>query len=93
MSGQMCWLSSPKNENQLILHLRERSFDPWLPYTAYPQYKVSDHPIPNGSKGWSTCQELRQAGWTLIPTAQAQNTFGSPTRPNPQHLVYTRTLS
>lgn len=75
MSGQMCWLSSSNSESHLILHLRESSFDPWLPYTTYPQYKVPDCLIPGGSKGWSTCQKLRQAGWTLIPTAQAQNTF------------------
>jgi hypothetical protein len=73
MSGQMCWLSSSGNEGKLILHLRKRSFDPWLPYTAYPQYKVADYHIENGSNGFSTCQKLRQAGWTLIPTPQAQN--------------------
>jgi hypothetical protein len=73
MSGQMCWLSSSSNQGQLILHLRERSFDRWLPYTAYPQYKIADYHINNGSKGFSTCQKLIQAGWTLIPTAQAQN--------------------
>lgn len=73
MSGQMCWLASSKIEGQLILHLRKRSFDPWLPYTAYPQYQVPDYPIPNGSQGWSTYQKLRQTGWTLISTAQAQN--------------------
>ncbi len=70
MSGQMCWLSSSGNEGQLILHLRERSFEPWLPYTAYPQLMVADYPIANGSKGFSTCQKLRQAGWMLIPTAK-----------------------
>lgn len=73
MSGQMCWLSSSKHQGQLILHLRERSFEPWLSYTVCPQYKVPDYPIPGGSKGWSTYQKLRKAGWTLIPTAQAQN--------------------
>lgn len=78
MSGQMCWLSTSNSQGQLILHLRKRSFDPWLPYTAYPQYKVPEHTMPNGSKGWSTCQKLRQAGWTLIPTAQARNTFVRP---------------
>jgi hypothetical protein len=74
MSGQMCWLSSSNNEDQLILHLRERSFDSWLPYTTCTHYKVPDYLIPGGSKGWSTYQHLRQAGWTVIPTAQAQNT-------------------
>ncbi|MBD2080419.1 hypothetical protein [Leptolyngbya sp. FACHB-17] len=73
MSGQMCWLSSSNYQGQLILHLRERSFEPWLPYTVCPQHKVPDYLIPGGSKGWSTYQKLRQAGWTLIPTAQAQN--------------------
>jgi hypothetical protein len=73
MSGQMCWLSSSSNEGQLILHLRKHSTDTWLPYTACPQYKVADYPIVNGSKGFSTCQKLRQAGWTLISATQAQN--------------------
>lgn len=57
MSGQMCWLSSSGYEGQLILHLRERSFEPRLPYTAYPQLMVADYPIADGSKGFSTCQK------------------------------------
>lgn len=73
MVGQMCWLSNSKIEGELILHSRKRSFDPWLPYTACPQYQVPDFLIPNGSKGWSTDQKLMRAGWTLIPTDQAQN--------------------
>jgi hypothetical protein len=75
MSGQMYWQSSPNNEGQLILHLREHFLDPWLPYTAFPQYKFPDYLISNGSSGWSTYQNLRQMGWTLISAAQAQNTF------------------
>jgi hypothetical protein len=73
MSGQMCWLLCFINQDQLILHLRESCFDPWLPYTNFPKYEVSDDLIPNASKVWSTCQKLRQAGWTLIPTDQARN--------------------
>jgi hypothetical protein len=68
MSGEMCWLSSSSNEGQLILHLRMCSFEPWLLYTACPQLMVADYPIVNGSKGFSTYQKLRQAGWTLIST-------------------------
>lgn len=75
MPGQMCWLSSSNTEGQLILHLRERFFDAWLPYTAFLHHRVPDSLIPGESKGWNTYQKLRQAGWTLIPTAQAQNTF------------------
>jgi hypothetical protein len=78
LSGQMCWLSSSNHAGQLILHLREREFDAWLPYNMCPQYQVPDYLIPGGSKGWSTYQKLRQAGWTLIPTAQAQNTLVRP---------------
>ncbi len=51
MVGQMCWLSNSKIEGELILHLGKRSFDPWLPYTACPQYQVPDFLIPGGSKG------------------------------------------
>ncbi|MBD0390676.1 MAG: hypothetical protein ICV54_30310, partial [Nostoc sp. C3-bin3] len=31
--------------------------------------------IPNGSKGWATYQKLLKAGWTLVPSARA-NEFG-----------------
>lgn len=69
MSNQMSWLSNSDDEGQLILHLREHSLQPWLPYTACPQHQVPDDVIPNGSSGWSTYRKLRQEGWSLIPAA------------------------
>jgi hypothetical protein len=79
MSKQMCWLfSSNVEEDSLILHLREHIFDPWLPYTMFPQYKAPEYPMAGGSRGWSTYHKLRQAGWALIPTSQAQNTLIRP---------------
>jgi hypothetical protein len=80
MSMQMCWLPSSniEDEDSLILHLREQVFDPWLPYTMFPQHKASEYPMAAGSRGWSTYHRLRQAGWVLIPTSQAQYTFARP---------------
>ena len=69
MNGQMCWLAGLGGGNN-VLHLREHVSRPWLPYTASP-YRVADLTIPGASKGWTTYQQLRQAGWTLVPTAQA----------------------
>lgn len=71
MARQMCWLSASGPEGPKILHLREQASQTWRPYTAFPQYRVPDHAIPGGSKGWSTYQKLRQAGWALIPSDQA----------------------
>ncbi len=45
-----------------ILHLKEQPFKPWMPYTAFPQRRVPDLQVPDASKGWTTCQKLRQAG-------------------------------
>lgn len=80
MSGQLCWLSKFGSDGQLILHLRLKSHSPWKPYTAYPGLCVADYPIPGGSKGWATSQKLIQAGWTLIPTAQARKSSMSDSR-------------
>ncbi|MUG97292.1 hypothetical protein F7734_35170 [Scytonema sp. UIC 10036] len=76
MYRQMCWLSqSSKSENK-ILHLQTAPNQPWRPYTAFPQFSVPDYPIPGGSKGWATYQKLLKAGWTLVPSARA-NEFSS----------------
>lgn len=69
MRGQMCWLAGLGGGNK-VLHLREHPNRPWLPYTA-SHYQVPDLTVPGASKGWTTYQQLRQAGWTLVPTAQA----------------------
>lgn len=70
MTGQMCWLEGLGGGSK-ILHLREQPHKPWVPYQAFPQYRVADLQVPGASKGWTTYQKLRQAGWTLVPTAQA----------------------
>lgn len=73
MTGQMCWLASFATNGEKILHLRLRSHEPWKPYTAFAGYKVPDHNIPNGSKGWATYQHLLKAGWEIIPSNQARS--------------------
>jgi len=70
MNGQMCWLAGLGGGNK-ILHLREHANRPWQPYSAFPHYRVPDLTVPGATKGWTTYQQLRQLGWTLIPTAQA----------------------
>jgi hypothetical protein len=71
MSGQMCWLPSLGSDGDKILHLRTNPSQPWRPYTACPQYAVSDYRIPGGSKGWATYQKLMRSNWTLITSAKA----------------------
>ena len=72
MDKQMCWLFDRYNKQFMVLHLREYAYQPWKPYNT-SKYSVPDYRIPGGSKGWATYQHLRQAGWNLIPTAQANN--------------------
>jgi hypothetical protein len=72
MAGQMCWLSSFGGNEEKILHLRLNPNQPWKPYTRCPEYAIADYKILGGSKGWATYQKLLQAGWTLVPSAQAQ---------------------
>ncbi len=77
MAGQMCWLESFGHTHK-ILHLRESAQQPWKPYTAFAQYRVPDLQIKGASKGWTTYQKMRKAGWTLIATAEAY-TLTAPT--------------
>ena len=72
MAGQMCWLSNSGINGEKILHLQTAPNEPWRPYTAFPQYAVPDYRIPGGSKGWATYQKLMKAGWSLVPSARAQ---------------------
>jgi hypothetical protein len=73
MIKQMCWLPTIDSKEDKILHLRTMPNQPWQPYRAFPTYAVPDHNVPGGSKGWATYQKLRQQGWTLIPSDQAQS--------------------
>jgi hypothetical protein len=75
MLKQMCWLSNLGKDGEKILHLQTAAHESWRPYTAFPQYAVPDYREPGGSKGWATYQKLLKAGWTLVPSAQAQE-FG-----------------
>ncbi|OUC12697.1 MAG: hypothetical protein B0A82_21150 [Alkalinema sp. CACIAM 70d] len=70
MSGQMCWLR-PFGSDEMLLHLRLKSSDPWQPYTALRTFSVPDYRVPRGSKGWATYQTLRLANWELVPTQEA----------------------
>ena len=72
MRGQMCWLSQRSANEEKILHLQTAPNQPWQPYTAFRQYAVPDYGVPGGSKGWATYQKLMKAGWTLVPSARAQ---------------------
>jgi hypothetical protein len=74
MTGKMCWLNERGKNGSKILHLQLKPGDPWRPYTACRQFAVPDHNIPGGSKGWATYQKLFKAGWTLVPSAEAQHT-------------------
>ncbi|HEY9725535.1 MAG TPA: hypothetical protein V6D50_03715 [Chroococcales cyanobacterium] len=73
MFGQMCWLSQLGGGGEKILHLRTSPHQPWQPYTAFSTFAIPDYKIPGGSKGWATYQKLLKAGWTLVPTAQANS--------------------
>ncbi|MCC5636063.1 hypothetical protein LC593_09375 [Nostoc sp. CHAB 5844] len=75
MHRQMCWLSN-SGDSEKILYLQVEANKSWRPYTAYPQFAVPDYQIPGGSKGWATYQKLLKAGWTLVPSARA-NEFGT----------------
>jgi hypothetical protein len=72
MLKQLCWLPMAGSNGEKVLHLRTQLGEGWRPYTACPEYKVPDYKVPGGSKGWATYQKLLRAGWTLVPTAQAQ---------------------
>lgn len=76
MPRQMCWISKSSGDGEKILYLQAEPSQPWRPYTAFRQYSVPDYQIPGGSKGWATYQKLLKAGWTLVPSARA-NEFGS----------------
>ncbi len=72
MAGQMCWLSRSGDDGEKILHLQTQIDRSWRPYTAFPQFAVTDYRVPGGSKGWATYQKLLKAGWTLVPSARAK---------------------
>ncbi|MBD3887449.1 hypothetical protein IFO70_38500 [Phormidium tenue FACHB-886] len=74
----MCWLGIAGGDTEKMLHLRLNPHQPWRPYIAHPHLSVPDYPIPGGTKGWATYQKLMQAGWALVPTAQAQTSSISP---------------
>ena len=48
----MCWLPRLGGNGEKILHLRTEARQAWRPYTAFPQFAVSDYREPGGSKGW-----------------------------------------
>ncbi len=80
MYQRMCWLSESGDDGEKILHLQTKPHEPWRSYKAFPQYKVPDYDIPGGSKGFATYQKLLKAGWTLVPSARA-NEFSSSIAP------------
>lgn len=74
MSGQMCWLAGFSTDGEKVLHLRLGAHQPWKSYRSFSQYAALDHDIPGGSQGMATFQKLLKAGWTVIPSDQAQKT-------------------
>jgi hypothetical protein len=72
MPKQMSWLPKSTTDDEKILYLQNQPNEPWRPYTAFPQYAVPDYREPGISKGWATYQKLIRTGWTLIPSAKAQ---------------------
>ena len=68
---RMCWLSKSGESGEKILHLQTAPNEPWQPYTFFRQLAVPDYKIPGGSKGWATYQRLLKAGWTIVPSARA----------------------
>jgi hypothetical protein len=55
--------------------LRTEARQAWRPYTAFPQFAVSDYREPGGSKGWATFQKLKTKGWNLISTAEGEQSM------------------
>lgn len=78
MTGQLCWMAKFGSNGEKTLHLRLEPNQPWKPYNLFPGLAVPDYPVPRGSKGWTTSQKLLQAGWTLIPSDQAQTYAANP---------------
>jgi hypothetical protein len=60
------------SNEEKVLHLRTAPNQPWRPYTAFPEYAVSDYRIAGGSKGWATYQKLKSEGWNLALSTQLQ---------------------
>jgi hypothetical protein len=85
MQRQMCWLSKSSGDGEKILHLQISPGQPWRPYTAFPQFSVPDYQIPGGSKGWATYQKLLKAGWSLVPSARANEFSNDLAESNVQH--------
>jgi hypothetical protein len=76
MLKQMCWLPRLGGNGDKILHLRTEPYQPWRPYTAFPQYAAPDYLEPGGSEGWATFQKLRIQGWNLVGSEGQQSDFG-----------------
>jgi hypothetical protein len=55
--------------------LRTEARQAWRPYTAFPQFAVSDYREPGGSKGWATFQKLKTKGWNLISTEEGEQSM------------------
>jgi hypothetical protein len=70
-TGEMQWASGLglSGNGEKILYLKPPGEANFKPYTACSLYKIPDHKIPGGSKGWATYQKLLKAGWKLLPSA------------------------
>lgn len=62
-SGQMTW-SPNGGPSEGVLHLRLNPFDPWKPYTEFPEHSKPD--LPSTSEGYSTFIALIQHKWEYV---------------------------
>ncbi|MGB2925460.1 MAG: hypothetical protein WBB82_09175 [Limnothrix sp.] len=62
-AGQMTW-SPDGGLSEGVLHFRLKPFDPWRPYTEFPEYSKPDLPI--GSEGYSTFVALIRQNWEYV---------------------------
>ncbi len=61
--GQMTW--SPNGGTSVgVLHLRLNAFEPWKPYTEFPNYQKPD--LPSSSEGYATFLSLIQQKWEYV---------------------------
>ena len=79
----MCWLPKFGGGDEKILHLRMKTGDRWLPYTApeFARYRQPDSSLKPAlpgkgkdiplSKGMPTAQILLNQGWVYIKSDEA----------------------
>ncbi|ANV85369.1 hypothetical protein AWQ21_13960 [Picosynechococcus sp. PCC 7003] len=62
-AGQMTW-SPNGGASEGVLHLRLKAFDPWRPYTEFPEFYKPD--FPSTSAGYATFLSLIRNQWQYV---------------------------